>query len=311
MSDAAIQDTVGLEGPSTSWATAGVLLRQARVSAGVHVDALAAALKVPAHKIEALEDDRLDIFPDVVFVRALASSICRTLKVEASPVLDLLPQGQPARLPADRGINTAFKDVHAGKKSNVSSIGGGTASTRWVPAIVIVLLLAAVALVFLPRGVEQWFKGSRDEASSASPSDAALGQIVEKAVPLQAASSDESPALPESVVGSPPVMSATSLPKAAESTEPVATGPALNSAVEANATLLIRARGETWVQIRSAADGNSVQRVLRSGESLLAPGGPPWSVVIGKAGVTEVLVRGEALDLSNIARENVARFEVK
>jgi len=310
MSDAAIQDTGGLEGPSTSWATAGVLLRQARVSAGVHVDGLAAALKVPAHKIEALEDDRLDIFPDVVFVRALASSICRTLKVEASPVLDLLPQGQPARLPADRGINTAFKDAHAGKKSSVSSIGGGAASTRWVPAIVIVLLLAAVALVFLPRGVEQWFKGSRDEASTASPSDAAPGQIVEKAVPLQAASSDESPALPESVV-SPPVMSATSLPKAAESTEPVATGPALTSAVEANATLLIRARGETWVQIRSAADGNSVQRVLRSGESLLAPGGPPWSVVIGKAGVTEVLVRGEALDLSNIARENVARFEVK
>lgn len=309
MSDAAIQDTGGLEGPSTSWATAGVLLRQARVSAGVHVDALAAVLKVPAYKIEALEDDRLDVFPDVVFVRALASSICRTLKVEASPVLDLLPQGQPARLPADRGINTAFKDVHAGKKASVSSIGG-RGSTRWVPTIVIVLLLAAVALVFLPRGVEQWLKGSRDEASSASPADATPGQIVEKAVPLKAASSSESPALAESVV-SPPDMSAASTPKVAEGREPVAAGPSLTSAVEANATLLIRARGETWVQIRSVADGNSVQRVLHSGESLLAPGGPPWSVVIGKAGVTDVLVRGEALDLSTIARENVARFEVK
>ena len=73
MSEAALPD----DGPS-----AGALLRQAREEAGLHVATLAANLKVPVRKLEALEDDRYDLLGDAVFVRGLASSICRTLKVD-------------------------------------------------------------------------------------------------------------------------------------------------------------------------------------------------------------------------------------
>ena len=62
--------------------SAGTLLREAREAAGLHVSTLAANLKVPVRKLEALEEDRYDLLPDAVFVRALASSVCRTLKVE-------------------------------------------------------------------------------------------------------------------------------------------------------------------------------------------------------------------------------------
>lgn len=64
--------------------TAGELLRQAREAAGLHVAALAVSMKVPVKKLEALEADRLDLLPDAVFVRALASSVCRTLKIDRS-----------------------------------------------------------------------------------------------------------------------------------------------------------------------------------------------------------------------------------
>ena len=56
-------------------ATAGSLLRQAREAAGIHIAALAVSLKVPVKKLEALEQDRFDLLPDAVFVRALASSM--------------------------------------------------------------------------------------------------------------------------------------------------------------------------------------------------------------------------------------------
>src|SRR5258706_12919800 len=90
--------------------TAGALLRQAREADGLHVAALAVSLKVPVRKLEALEENRWDLLPDSVFVRALASSVCRSLKIDAHPVLDRLPQNAAPRLVrAGDGINTPFR----------------------------------------------------------------------------------------------------------------------------------------------------------------------------------------------------------
>ena len=60
----------------TGNATAGETLRQAREAAGMSLATLAVALKVSVKRLEALEADRLDLLPDAVFVRALASSVC-------------------------------------------------------------------------------------------------------------------------------------------------------------------------------------------------------------------------------------------
>ena len=68
-----------------------LLLKQAREAAGLHVAALAAALKVPVRKLEDLEAGRFDRLPDMTFARALASSACRHLKIDPAPVLAQLP----------------------------------------------------------------------------------------------------------------------------------------------------------------------------------------------------------------------------
>jgi cytoskeleton protein RodZ len=89
--------------------TAGQILKGARERAGLHVAALAVSLKVPVKKLEALEADRLDLLPDAVFVRALASSVCRTLKIDPAPVLTLLPQTAVPKLGTEEyGINAPF-----------------------------------------------------------------------------------------------------------------------------------------------------------------------------------------------------------
>lgn len=87
---------------------AGARLKQAREAAGMHVGALAVMLKVPVHRLEALESERWDLLPDAVFVRALAGSVCRALKVDATPVLEKLPN--PTRQPVapDDGLNAPF-----------------------------------------------------------------------------------------------------------------------------------------------------------------------------------------------------------
>jgi len=111
--------------------TAGGLLKEARQAAGMHIAALAVALKVPVSKLEALEADNYAVLPDTVFVRALASSVCRTLKIDAAPILSLLPQSQSPRLSVDSaGINAPVKGS-AGKSSASSSAsfaGSGSGS---------------------------------------------------------------------------------------------------------------------------------------------------------------------------------------
>lgn len=87
---------------STPSASAGQLLRRYRESTGLHIVALSSALKVARAKLEALEADRLDDLPDVVFARALAMSCCRYLGKDPEPVLALMPSHAAQPTPALR-----------------------------------------------------------------------------------------------------------------------------------------------------------------------------------------------------------------
>lgn len=283
--------------------SAGVLLRQSREAAGVHIDVLAGVLKVPVAKLQALEADHYEAFPDAVFMRGLASGMCRALKVDAAPVLALLPQGSPIHLPPERGINASFKDSgrRQGKGGSIER-----PKSRLVGVAVVALLLAALVLAFLPMGNE-----GKDERAAVAPApaqtshaapeapDAAAAQAGPTADPVVQAAPVQAPGAP--MAAEPPVAS-------------VAPGTAVPDAAKAVASedvLRISARAQSWVQVRDTAGRVVLQKVLAAGESFSAEGSPPWSVVIGRADATDVIVRGQPMDLKAIARENVARFEVK
>ena len=96
----------------TGRASAGALLRAAREKQGLHIAALAAAIKVTPRKLDALEHDRYDELPGATFTRALAQTVCRSLKIDPQPVLALLPQADNPGLDAVAAgsLNTPFRD---------------------------------------------------------------------------------------------------------------------------------------------------------------------------------------------------------
>ena len=133
---------------------------------GLHIAALAAAIKVAPRKLDALENDRYDELPDATFTRALAQTVCRTLKIDAAPVLALLPQagdhgagaggggpehavpraGRGTAIPADgrRGV------AAAGAGPRLALHGGGAgrllpAAGLWSPAATVAPCDAAAA----------------------------------------------------------------------------------------------------------------------------------------------------------------------
>lgn len=318
--------------------SAGAMLRQAREAAGMHVAALAVALKVPVSKLEALESDRYDDLPDAVFVRALASSVCRTLRVDAAPVLERLPQTQAPRLnPDDAGINTPFRAQNERRSRLVSEY-------RFSPTLLAVPLLCigALAIYLWPR-----FSPSLPEpaapmthpgavvqavpepeptpppAVAPAPELAATGSAAAVAptpapapAPVAVAVAPSAPApapMPVPVPVPVPASVAPSAPAAAPavSAPPGAPGSSVVAVASANSVLSFSATGSSWIKVTDANGQVTFQKTMSAGETASAGGVPPLSVVVGKADVTQVQVRGKAFDLQSLARDNVARFEVK
>lgn len=274
--------------PSDSAASAtqraGAMLRQAREQAGLHVEALAVALKVPVKKLEALEAGRIDLLPDATFARGLAASICRGLKLDPKPVLDLMPGISGERMNvAPPAINARFEP--AGASSGGSALRGSPSPAMW---IVLVLLLGALAIYLWPR-----MGAGPTESDASAPA----------ATPMGAPST-----VTESVTPAEPPPAA--LPQPAAEPAPVASAPALPAAT-APALLQFVAKSETWVQVTDATGATPLRRSLVAGETVTATGTPPLTVVIGRIDAVEVLVRGQTQDLRSVAKNNVARFEVK
>jgi cytoskeleton protein RodZ len=307
--------------------TAGALLRAARQAAGLHIEALAVALKVPVSKLQALESDHYDELLDTVFVRALASSVCRALKIDVAPVLALLPQSQTPKLDADSaGLNAPVK-AYVAKSSMSSSPGFSGTASKSVSLVVLLLLIGALVMLFFPRQQDAVVAsvspvGNAAPTSEASAAPDAAGQVAPMPVVAPVATAvvvaaPVAPATPEVVpvagtaTGPVVIPGATAMTSAALVAPVVAADAVPAVAAAPVGVLVLRARSESWVQVRDATGATVLQRSLPAGESVSVSGTLPLAVVVGRVDATEVLVRGKPFDLTAVSRENVARFEVK
>ena len=304
--------------------TAGTMMRVAREAAGLHVGALAVAMKIPVKKLEALESDRLELLHDSVFVRALASSVCRALKIDPAPVLAKLPLTTTPRLNADeRGINAPFH-----KAGDVVGVSLPVLLTKPSGLIVLVLLIGVLVVYFFPEikpsespvelmkpqvgstninTLPNAGKHDAEMANGVLPDNAKIPTpVVEDrsvaATPVLAQNQVASPGLP--AVPSPIGSDAALPPSRVAVSAPVA--PVLSVGI-----LGLKAKGSSWVKVVDAKGNVVLSKTMTNGETLSVSGDTPLAVVVGRADVMDVEVRGKTLSLATLAKENVARFEVR
>lgn len=277
-------------------ASAGTLLRQAREAAGLHVASLAVALKVPVRKLEALEADRFDELPDAVFARALAASVCRTLKIDPAPVLQRLPATGAPRLALSEGsINAPFRSPR-------DSTGPTWKDQMSRPVFLVVagLLFGALVLILLPS--------QRESVQTVQPDPAPAPAEV----PFQPAPAEPVVAAPApAAIPAPPAPVAVSAPVRPVLVQPAAATPVTAAPAAVDGVVVFKAKAQSWIQVTDAKGVVVVRRLLAAGESAAASGALPLAVTVGSANATDVVVRGKPFDLGPLARDNVARFEVK
>lgn len=318
-------------------ASAGALLRAAREKQGLHIAALAAAIKVTPKKLEALEADRWDELSGAIFTRALAQSVCRVLRIDAKPVLALLPQPEsPALAQVTGSLNAPFRDGG----------GRGDAPMATVHRVLIgaALFFAAAALVLALWPEGRWLVApasdpavltplppspstpqgtgaaggagaapivaaggsavplpslSASAASAASPAGAviALGAMASGPVPTSPTTVSLAPAVP---------------PAAAAPTSPASPPAAVSAPPPPAATALrIEANSPTWIEVRERGGRVLLSRQLAAQETVGLDGSFPLTLTVGNAAGTKVLLRGAPVDLLAVARNNVARLEVQ
>ena len=120
----------------------GAIMRSAREKAGVHLAVLSVNLKVSIKQLEALEADRYENLPEPVFARALAAKVCRFLKIEADPVLALMPQMTNGLKPLqliESDNRSSFKTHRMDQPSGTNRRGG----KLWILFAIICLLAGA------------------------------------------------------------------------------------------------------------------------------------------------------------------------
>jgi len=154
---------------------------------------------VPVRRLEALEADRYDLLTDAVFVRALASSVCRSLKIDPAQILPLLPRSQAHPLSVEGRINEPFRS------SEEAAAGRRPVSQ---PAVLagVVLVFAALTVYLWPDFMAWW---SSDVAAAGS----AVANLPAAGV-APAASSTVTEAVPSAAASPIPAPGAAAMPSA-------------------------------------------------------------------------------------------------
>jgi cytoskeleton protein RodZ len=295
--------------PTRSAQEAGALLREARLKQNLHIAALAASIKVAPVKLEALEAGRFDELPDATFARALAQSVCRVLKIDAQPVLALLPTGAAAALEkVDAGLNTPFRERQ-----------GRSAPADWLlprqPALWVALFLvgAAAAFALMPGNwVGRWTSpGETPTSETRVETTITPPSATDPAASVPAPAVAMVPATSPSPSAAPLDAPAASVPAAVAPAMPAGPGVAEAPAAAASGVgAQLTARQATWVQASDAKGQVLLSRIVQAGEVVELTGPRPLRLRIGNVRGTELVDRGQAIDLASRTRDNVLNLEL-
>jgi cytoskeleton protein RodZ len=280
--------------------SAGAMLRRAREARGLHIAALAASIKVSPRKLEALEADRYAELPDLTFTRALAQTVCRALKIAAEPVLDKLPHAGdlPKLAQVGGGLNAPFRGAPAHRDP-----GDFSFYRRPVFWATLLVLVGALALALLPERWMPW----RGAASVPARGPVVASVPMPASAPALAAAASAPTAPP---AASAPGSAASALIETVHSAPPPALDRSAGPGGPAAGVLAVRTSAESWVEVQDGRGQTLLSRLVQPGETVGLDGPLPLRLTIGNAAVTQLTFRGQAVDLTESTRDNVARLQL-
>jgi cytoskeleton protein RodZ len=292
-----IRDVAPEPGMST-----GARLRDARVAAGLSIDAVAQQLKLAPRQVKALEDDDFALLPGRTFVRGFLRNYARLVRLDADEILASLPDA--AATPSlDRPSLTPTTRVMGELPAEMS---GKPSSARWAIPLALAAIVAIGIVYEYGRPLAEHARSltaGRPASSAATPTaPSASSPSAPSAPAVNASAPDAAPSAPQPAAG------------AAAPADTAATSPAANAVPAAPAGDLPLAfvfRGTSWIEVKDAKGTIVLSTIGYPGATHATGGTTPLEVVLGNAEAVTVTWRGAPFDVAPFVKQNVAKFSVK
>jgi cytoskeleton protein RodZ len=301
-------------------ATPGDALRQARERAGLTQDDIAAKLKLSPRQISAIETGDWSALPERTFTRGFMRSYARLVSIDPDSLgLDQAPS-QPHAASELKPTPEAIGEI--AHEADHNAFG---AARLLVPGLLIAALLAGV--LYFQGG--NWFgwdiaKLSGNSVSPQPPKSSAAAKpdpaVEKEAAPAPTAATSSGAVIAPAASTAPDAPAATSpgaplnlVADATVSATPAAAAaapaltPSLLNPAEKRISLVFK--GKSWTEVRSKGEvifSETAQPGTREFSGAL-----PLSFTVGNASNVAVLIDGKPYDMSEITRNDVARFRVE
>ncbi len=254
----------------------GKLLREARESRGLSVEAVADILRFSEKQIHHIESDNYGALPGATLVRGFIRGYAKFLRLDPQQLLDQLDSQVPVETSDIRPpSNIGLAGQDAGKES---------VSPRAVLIAAAVMLLAVIG-GFLFTQMDEASIPVAQEPAPVMPPPATVGDTL--AAPMVTAQDTPSVASPSDTVGS----SAASSPAAGASTT----------------ALVIEFDDLSWIEVRDASQNVIFVGEFPKGTRQVVEGKAPLALWVGRASVVRATYKGAAVDLKSGSREDIAR----
>jgi len=307
--DQIIDEPTAESGASKLPQTPGEMLRGQREARALSVQQVADELHLTMHFIRALESDAYDKLPGDVFARGYLRSYATLLQLDP----DQMMRSFNEYVTAKDSRQQAARHKRAAKRRKDKNL-------PWIVFSGVAFIVVAIALWYFSTGAEI-DEGSPTAAAPAPAIRMPLSSPVGTAVPRQQfppAPTDLEP-VEDDVVNDLEVP--TEIEGSAEpvtrSAEPVAQSNSSSSTarrlitVESLGDDLVRIAltGESWIAVDDNSDQQIFGDLLAAGDVLELRGTAPMKVLLGDAGVAQVFLNGQQIDMTpHIRQDNSARL---
>ena len=296
---------------------AGSLLRVARESAGMSIDAVASQLKLAPRQVKALEDGDYSHLPGRTFVRGFVRNYARLVHLDAERVLGALPGGTAAPALEAPTLHPTAQTMGELPTTDHSR----TPWSRWAIPLVLAAIVAAAAIYewMRPAGespavaqkgvVPAPVTPAPSAPAAAPPTQSAAGTSLPNPLASVAPGTESAPAANADPASTAPPAAANATPAAR--TGATDSAPAAAPSAGEQTTMIIAFRKSSWTEIRDRDRRLLLTGTQPAGTTQTVSGAPPLSVTIGNAGDVTLRYKGEPIDLAPFTQKNIARLRLQ
>ncbi|MCK8125334.1 DUF4115 domain-containing protein [Pseudoalteromonas sp. 2CM39R] len=278
--------------PQNDEPSVGQILKTHRENANISLAKIASLLKLTESQVEHIENDEYHLLGAKTFVKGYIKNYCRTLNIDSTAILTMLPAYSASDKPVDMQSfsRRTEKEAHDSRLMTVSY-----------------LILAIV----IGSSAVWWWQNAMpiDEQTNTINANNSLISEQQKSTKLLAEAADEAqsneiepaPQANSSVFNEQQTIQAAPVNNAQSQSEPTSSD---------LSTIIMMFNDESWVEIHDANDEKIAFGVKKAGYEMTLTGVAPFSVVLGKHDVVRITLNGEPVDISAFPKNRLAKFKL-